>query len=246
MKDTELETRIKALEDEVKTLKTLLDIEEIKKLQRAYGYYLEHWMSKEIIDLFADSDDVCLDFSWYEGVYKGKAGVKKYYEGRFKTEPELFHQLMQLCPIIDVNPDGKTAKGRWYGYGAVAAPRGKGVGQALMNGIYENEYVKENGKWKFKKINWSMNYMERPGAGMVAPERLAAADKEFKMTWPEPDIQPIAFDPRYPSGFIFPFHYKHPVTGKKTSEEKNNKKVKGIEKAYPNNKIQSSKRKIKE
>ena len=24
---------------------------------------------------------------------------------------------------------------------------------------------------------------------------------------------PRTFNPRYPSGYIFPFHYKHPVTG---------------------------------
>jgi hypothetical protein len=231
MKETEMENRIKILEDQVKTLQTLLDIEEIKKLQRAYGYYLEHWMAKEIIDLFADGEDVCLDFAWYEGTYKGKASVKRYYEGRFKTEPELFHQLMQLCPIIDVSPDGINAKGRWYGWGAVAAPRGKGVGQSIMNGIYENEYVKQNGKWKFKRIHWAMNYMIGPGPGLVAPERLAAAEPGFSMTWPEPDIQPTHFNPRYPSGYIFPFHYSHPITGEKSSEEKTNRSVKGIENA---------------
>jgi hypothetical protein len=231
MDAAEMETRISHLEDQVRTLRTLLDIEEIKKLQRAYGYYLEHWMAKEIIDLFADADDVSLDFAWYEGTYLGKASIKRYYEGRFKTEPELFHQLMQLSPIIDVSPDGKTARGRWYGCGAVAAPRGKGVGYSIMNGEYENEYVKEGGKWKFKKIRWAMNYMIRPDRGMVSPERLAAADRDFKMTWPDPDIQPTHFNPSYPSGYIFPFHYPHPVTGQKTSEEENNRSVKDIEKA---------------
>jgi hypothetical protein len=231
MKEAEMENRITSLEDQVRSLKTLLDIEEIKKLQRAYGYYLEHWMAKEIIDLFADGDDVCLDFTWYEGVYQGKTSIKRYYEGRFKTEPELFHQLMQLCPIIDVDPEGNTAKGRWYGLGFVAAPHGKGVGQSVMNGIYENEYVKQNGKWKYKLIRWSLNYMVRPVSGIVAPDRLAAADSDFKMTWPEPDIQPTHFDARYPSGYILPFHYMHPVTGIRSSEEKTNQSVKGIEKA---------------
>jgi hypothetical protein len=42
----ELEARIKTLEEIVKSqaveIRALKDIEEIKKLQRAYGYYLEH------------------------------------------------------------------------------------------------------------------------------------------------------------------------------------------------------------
>ena len=231
MKENEMENRIKELEDQVRALRTLLDIEEIKKLQAAYSYYLEHWMAQEIIDLFADGEGVVLDFPWYEGIYFGKAGVRKYYEGRFKPQPELFHQIMPIAPIIDVSPDGKTARGRWYGYGAIASPRGKGVGQSIVNGIYENEYVKENGKWKFKRVKWLLNYMAKPGQGWVAPERLAAADPDFKMTWPEPDIPPTGFNPKYPSGYVLPFHFNHPVTGKKTSEDESNKLVKDIEKA---------------
>jgi hypothetical protein len=231
MNETEMEVRLKNLEEKVRILQTLLDIEEIKKLQRAYGYYLEHWMAKEIIDLFSDGPDVALVFPWNEGTYLGKAGVKRYYEGRFKPGPEFFHQLMQLCPIIDISPDGLTARGRWYGFGAVSSPRGKGVSQSVMNGIYENEYAKENGKWKIKKICWALNYMARPGKGWVAPERLAAADPDFQMIWPEPDLPRTGFDPKYPSGFIFPFHYAHPVTGKTTSEAELNKSVKDIEKA---------------
>jgi hypothetical protein len=138
---------------------------------------------------------------------------------------------MQLQPVIDVAPDGKTAKGRWEGFGVIASPRGKGVGQSIMNGVYENEYIKEDGKWKIFKLSWALNYVARFGQGIVAPERLAAADPNFKMTWPEPDELPTGFDPKYPSGYIFPFHYKHPITGKKTSEGQLNKTVKNIEKA---------------
>jgi hypothetical protein len=219
MKMETLEARIIALESQVENLQTLLDIEEIKKLQRAYGYYLEHWMAKEIVDLFADDPDVVLDFAWYEGTYRGKESIRRYYENRFKPGPEFMHQLMQLCPIIDVAPDGKTAKGRWYGCGAVSTPHGGKVSQVLMNGIYENEYIKENGKWKFKRFNWAMNYMARPGLGWVKPERIAPPDTPFVRDFPEPDEPPINFNPSFPSGYVFPFHYTHPVTGEKTTEE---------------------------
>ena len=71
---------IKELEAEVKKLQgqlqTLQDIEEIQRLQRAYGVYLERWHSKEIIDCFADGPGVCLDFG--EKRYLGKKGVRKY------------------------------------------------------------------------------------------------------------------------------------------------------------------------
>ena len=148
MNTEEMEVRIETLENQIRNLQTLLDIEEIKKLQRAYGYYLEHWMAKEIVDLFADDPSVELDFEWYEGTYRGKESIRRYYENRFHAGPEFMHQLMQLSPIIDVAPDGKTAKGRWYGSGAVSTPRAEGVSQVFMNGTYENEYIKEDGKWE--------------------------------------------------------------------------------------------------
>lgn len=52
----------------------LRDIEAIKKLQRAYGYYVERMMYQEIVDYFTDIPDVILD--WLEGKFLGKEGVK--------------------------------------------------------------------------------------------------------------------------------------------------------------------------
>ncbi len=58
MKAEEMEARMKTLESQVNALQTLLDIEEIKKLQRAYGYYLEHWMAREIVNLGFANDAI--------------------------------------------------------------------------------------------------------------------------------------------------------------------------------------------
>ena len=43
--------------------------------------------------------------------------------GRKKAPPEFLHILMPLAGIVDVDPDGKNAKGRWYGYFLGAMPR---------------------------------------------------------------------------------------------------------------------------
>jgi len=47
------------------------------------------------------------------------------------------------------------------------------------------------------------------------------------ITGPQADV-PRTFTPRYPSAYIFPFHYKHPVTGKKTSEDERNASIDGV------------------
>jgi len=57
----EMEARLKTLTETVEKqearLKITEDIEEINKLQRAYGYYLQHWQAEEIIGLFSQSPD---------------------------------------------------------------------------------------------------------------------------------------------------------------------------------------------
>jgi len=45
---------------------------------------------------------------------------------------------------------------------------------------------------------------------------------------PKPDIPLDKKDLRYVSGYIFPFHYKHPVTGKETSEGVRNARLKPL------------------
>ena len=53
---------------------------------------------------------------------------------------------MQLLPIVELESQGKATKGRWYGFGARVIHVDGGVRQYFMGGIYETEYVKENGK----------------------------------------------------------------------------------------------------
>ena len=219
----ELEVKINILEEQVKfqekRLRTLQDIEEIKRLQRAYGYYIEHWMAQEIIDLFSDGPNVSLTLA--AGTYLGKSGVRRYFEGHANPGNEFMHEVMQLSGIIDVSPDGETAKGQWYGFGAIAIPVEKGVVQRFFGGIYGVDYVKEDGIWKFEKLRFDQVYNCEPLRGWVKPERVVELPHDQTAIALKADI-PRTYSPRYPSGYIFPFHFKHPVTGKATSERAHN------------------------
>jgi hypothetical protein len=217
----ELEARLGALENEVRTLK---DIEAIKKLQMCYGYYVEHMMYQEIVDCFSDSPDVTLN--WLEGQYLGKEGVKKYFEFIRGAPQEFHHQVMQIAGVVNVEPDGKTAKGRWYAFGGIFLPRDDGVRRSFVSGIYENEYIKEDGIWKILKIKWVIPYAVRIADGWAMPEQVNAPYLRGEFRGPAPDIPIDKDDLRYVSGYIFPFHYKHPVTGKETSEAIRNSQLK--------------------
>jgi hypothetical protein len=217
-----------------KNLVRIEDIEAIKRLQKAYGYYVEHWMYQEIIDCFSDGPGVYLN--WIEGIWRGKEGVRRYFTLNGKTSPTptgFSHQLMPTSGLITVTPDGMTAKGRWYGFGAIFNSKdGKVEKGEFTSGIYEVGYVKENGIWKIQSFDWIIPYVVRIDGMCEGPEirsrRIIKESGENGAFIPDPDIPLDKNDLRYISGYIFPFHYRHPVTGKKTSETKRNSKLKPL------------------
>jgi hypothetical protein len=227
---TQLEARLKALEEKVnaqdKKLTVLEDIEAIKKLQKAYGYYVEHMMYQEIVDCFADNPEVYLN--WLEGQYLGKDGVKRYFE-MVKTAPPGFqHQVMQIAGIVDIEPDGLKAKGRWYAFGGIFLPLENNIRRAFVSGIYEMVYVKEGEIWKILGIKWVIPYACRIADGWATPEDVNRPYYTDQFKGPKPDIPLDKRDLRYVSGYIFPFHYNHPVTGKKTTEDEKNARLKPV------------------
>jgi len=235
----ELVAKVKELENQVKALQRLQDVEDIKKLQKAYGYYLMNWMHEELIDCFSTSPGTTLE--WPQGTFIGEDSPRRFF-GNINTgkDPEFMHQMMQLSGIVNVDPDGNTAKGRWWGFGAMAIPAGsmevqggEGVDQAIACGVYEMEYVKEDGTWKILKIKWVPVYSGAPGQGWVKSERRAKSKPVaegaggFPESW-HPDGGPAGIDYEYPSGYILPFHFKHPVTGKESAEGARNASIKGV------------------
>src|SRR4030042_6223357 len=117
MNSAELEAKVKMLEEEIRTLK---DIEEIKTLQRIYGYYLDNDMNDDVIKLFSDNTESVEVAD--RGVFLGKEGVRKFFKlalgkGLKKPPPELsLHPVMQHQGVVHVAKGGKTAKGRWQGW----------------------------------------------------------------------------------------------------------------------------------
>lgn len=200
----QMEARLKELEEKVARIE---DVEAIKVLQRAYSYYLEHGMFNEIIELFSE-DTVSIE-TGSTGVYLGKEGVRKHFSPS-DVNPNWLHVTMPMSAIITVDPDGNTAKGRWYGWICGALPVA-GVNRAFFQlGVYENEYVKENGKWLFKKLQYCRIFQSPYEDGWVkTPEIFLDLERDL----PPPDLPQTIHKP-YPSGYVMPFHYKHPITGK--------------------------------
>jgi hypothetical protein len=219
VKVEKLEAKIKKLEAKLRTteeleakLQTTRDIQEIERLQRMYGYYLDAKMMQEIVDLFSENAESVEIAN--RGVYLGKKGAARFFlyaQGQAAPGWRMARHF-QLQGVTTVNPDGKTADGRWHilflsvsNFGAKDLPPRACWGY----GVYENKYVKENGKWLISKLHFN-RYIYTP----YDEGWLKTSDAGAIMYDPViPDLPPTAYHP-YPSQYVVPMHYKHPITGK--------------------------------
>src|SRR5690348_13372340 len=58
----------------------LNDVQAVRKLQHAYGYYLDKCLYDEVVDLFAADGEV----RFMGGAFKGKPGLRRLYCERFR------------------------------------------------------------------------------------------------------------------------------------------------------------------
>jgi hypothetical protein len=190
------------------------DIQAIENLQKTYGYYFDSNMWSEIVDLFSDTQTESVEIADH-GVLYGKKGVEHIYHDiigargrKVAREPWIQFIVMQIGAVIDVAPDGKTAKARFQTWLFEAKPYGAYPRQEYLHGYYENKYVKENGKWLFSKLHWNNTFCSPVEDGWLNLPLMGW------MPLPDADAPPTAFHPYpYHRGNV-PFHYKHPITSK--------------------------------
>ena len=158
----EMEKRLQAAETTLKDMQERVqvveDIKEIEQLQVRYVNGLMDTNWDETADCFAENGKV--DVYLHEPV-TGRKNIEKW----FKEELSQTHAGKEgdVCihPIITV--DGDKAKGKWLLYMMYFYPR---TGQSLfwVQGFYDMDYVRENGKWKIAVMRWTER-MGLPGSG---------------------------------------------------------------------------------
>jgi ketosteroid isomerase-like protein len=177
---------------------------EIENLQRIFGFYFDKKLWTEAADLFTDNATVEIGG---DGVYLGKKTILEYFKTLGLEGPEegVLNDQMQLQPVIHVI--SKTeARGRWRLFSQEAR---FGKNHFWGTGVYENEYKKENGKWKISRLHL-YSIMRTPYDQGWAKAALPRSTQNEQY----PPDQPPSVDYRnYPSVFIPPFHFENPVTG---------------------------------
>ena len=207
MTEKEMEAKVKMLEEKLAAVE---DVQKIEKLQRAYGFYLDNRLWDDIVDLFSDNTE-SLEIS-DSGVYLGKAGVGKFFKGvlgkgGLPPMPGALGIHMQLQGIVNLGPNDRTAKGRWQCIMLIATPVEGDLRALLGYGVYEVEYVKEDGVWMFKKMHFYLTFRTPLDEGWVKTPVVISMARQT------PDLPTTVYQP-YPEQYVVPFHYKHPVTGK--------------------------------
>jgi len=201
-----LETELTALEQDIGLLE---DSKAIKRLQRAYGYYVDKKLSREIGALFADDPATTAELGG-SGVYVGRARIAEFYDriiGGEGLQPGQLYNHMILQGVVHVAPDGLTAKGRWR---ALIQIGEHGESATWAEGPYENEYRKENGVWKFSKVHWYQTFSAPYSPGWhKAPAPLNPPLADFP-----PDRPPTEVYQSYPAVYQPQYHYRNPVSGR--------------------------------
>jgi hypothetical protein len=184
----------------------------VKKLQRAFGYYVDRGLWGEVADLFASDGSVEIGV---DGVYVGKERIREYLKRLHGGQEGLIYgqlnEWVTLQPAVSIAADGRSATARWRDHGMLGQYKKHAE---WRDGIYENTYVKEGGVWKIRTLHLYVNFVApyekgwarlKPGQGLVRSE----ASKAFA-----PDRGPTSTYQSFPDTQVPPFQAVNPVTGK--------------------------------
>jgi hypothetical protein len=198
-----LEAKLASLQREVNLIE---DRKSIERLQQLWAHYVSEGMATEAAALFSSSPVASIEYA-QQGVYLGKARIEAFLKaGGARLQPGELRETPVMQAVIHVAADGVTAKGRWRSLVMTGIHGQDGVWQ---EGPYENEYVKEKGVWRISRLHW---YMTVNGSYDKGWHR-----QSFPITGPlrdlPPDQPPSVVYQSFPSFFLPPFHFLHPVTG---------------------------------
>lgn len=198
-----VEQRLAAYRERVERLEDQVAIE---TLQADYGYHFDKGRWGEVADLFTENGS----FEYGQrGVYIGRERIRRalLLFGPHGLAPGRLNNHMQLQDVIVVSADGTRATGRWQGMVMLGEPGQNGVWGV---GIYENEYAKVRGKWLISKLHFYPVALADYDAGFMR----GALPMEGPSALFPPDRPPTEVYRTFPSNYIPPFSFDHPVTGK--------------------------------
>ena len=223
---TELKDTIRNIS---KRLDRAEDVESIRRLHHIYGYFMDYCRYDDFIDLFSSNGESV----FLSGVYKGHESLARMYKtflGQIYTKGKTGpiygfladHHLMQ--DVITVSDDRKTASVRGRCYLMLGSHDSRPDKTELLPeqiyeaGLYENTYIRDDGVWKIKRLEYALQWQALYDKGWT---HTSTDLQPASVTYPENPIGPdyILEEKRgmWPERTSLEFHYTHPITGKSLS-----------------------------
>ena len=196
-----------SLRDLDRRMTRLEDADAIERLNATYGYYLARNQWDDLAGLWSPQEGT-IEIAM-RGVYVGPESVRRNLNlyGEAGIHHGLLHNHMQYQPVIHVAEDGMTANMRSRAFSIMGE---FGIYSMWMGGIYENDFVKEDGIWKIRKDQVFNSYFTQYAVGW---KDLALRPPPGITDANPPDLPPTTSFDMYPKAFLPPFHYENPVTG---------------------------------
>ena len=213
----------------------LSDEIEVTNLQHAYGYYVDRKMWDDVADLFVNDGTMEIGL---QGVYAGRTSIRRGLNtfGPAGITAGEINDHVHLQTIVTVSPDGRTARARGTDIGMTGPPTPVGLGEAGTTGrralwsqsIYENEFVKQGGVWKFKTMHVYPRFIVDAEKGWAKDAQPAPGpSREFPPDRPSTQTYEI-----YPRFSIAPLHFDHPVTGRAPQYPEGTKATRALVSAF--------------
>lgn len=185
-----------------------------------------------MVDLFSDHPDAYVQF--LNGRFRGKESIRRLFIDRWATHFVggrngpidgwlLDHFIAQ--DVVDFQPGTNIVKYRGRTlmsagtHKSLPAEYPGGHRQWWEGGIYENEYIKEDGAWKIFRLRYYPFWHGSFEDGWKNADEFVPP---FKEVYPMNKLGPdeLCDEVRlWPDTRVVPFHYAHPVTRKHVEEE---------------------------
>jgi ketosteroid isomerase-like protein len=141
--------------DVLNRLQRLEDVALIRQLKHAYCYACDdNYNVEKLKKLFT------VDAIWEAngfGQYKGPDEIAAFFRGVSEKIVAAAHLVMN--DMIEISDDGNSASGIWRNSQPVTVRAEDGSHQAMwMLARYDEVYVKQDGRWYFKKLQATIQY----------------------------------------------------------------------------------------
>jgi hypothetical protein len=176
----------------------------VENLQASYGYYIDQGLWDDAARLFTETASYEVE---QRGVYNGRSRIRAALDlkGPQGLQPGVLAIEMQLQPLIHVSEDGLSAKARWR---TLEMKGVHGKSGHWGEGVYENEYRIENGRWKISKLHYYLTFRADYDKGWTeGPLPIDGVSKELP-----PDAPPTEIYGALPDVYLPPYHYANPVS----------------------------------